>query len=227
MNYGDHRIAGRDGTVNELFERERRHLLSLPEVSFSNVDTASAKVDKYSTVTVDKNRYSVPTRFGRMQVRVILHVNQVEIFYGSRKIATHPRLYGNNKWQLNPLHYLELLSHRPHAFDSARPIRDWRASWPVTFERLLARFREAQGPSRGTREFIEVLMLFETHEHGEVVEAVEAAVAAGVSSGQAVEHLLLKHKAEMMDTYSPGPLGTWPTLPSADVSVYGQIGAVQ
>ena len=48
--YGDHRIAGRDKTVQELFEEERAHLLPLPETPFSNLETASGKVDKYSTV---------------------------------------------------------------------------------------------------------------------------------------------------------------------------------
>jgi transposase len=217
--YGDHRIAGRDKPVREFFEEEKQHLLSLPGVAFSNLDTASAKVDKYSTVVVDKNRYSVPTRYGGLRVRVVLSVARLDIFYGSQRIAGHERVYGNNKWQLDPMHYLELLGRRPQAFESARPIRQWRAGWPASLERLLERFREAHGPTHGIKEFIEVLMLFGEHGHKEVIEAVEGAVRAGVSSREAVEHLLRRG--------SGAPLGAWPTLPSPDVSVYAQIGAVQ
>jgi hypothetical protein len=224
--YGDHRIAGRDKTVKEIFEEEKEHLLSVPRVAFSNLDTASAKVDKYSTVVVDKNRYSAPTRYGGLRVRVVLYVERVEIFYGSQRIATHKRLYGNNKWQLDPMHYLELLGQRPQAFESARPIRQWRADWPASLEKLLERFRQAQGPNYGIKEFVGVLMLFKEHGYKEVIEAVEAAVTAGVSSREAVEHLLRRGSGEDYD-YLPRSLGTWPTLPSADVSVYSQIGAVQ
>jgi len=41
-----------------------------------------------------------------------------------------------------------------------------------------------------------------------------------------VEHLL-RRESEAGHKYSPTPLGTWPTLPSPDVSVYSRIGAVQ
>jgi hypothetical protein len=149
----------------------------------------------------------------------------VDIFYGSQRIATHERVYGNNKWQLDPMHYLKLLSQRPQAFESARPIRQWRAGWPDSFEKLLERFRDAQGPSHGTKEFIGVLMLFEKNEPEEVMAAVEAAVNAGVSSREAVEHLLRREKGAGNDA-SPMPPGTWPTLPLPDVSVYSRIGAV-
>ena len=224
--YGDHRIAGHDKTVKELFEEERPQLLSLPSAPFSNLDTASAKVDKYSTVMVDKNRYSVPTRYGGLRVRAVLSVERVDMFYGNQRIAGHERLYGNNKWQLDPLHYLELLGQRPQAFESARPIRQWRAAWPPSLETLLARFREAQGPTHGIKAFIGVLMLFGEHGYTEVIEAVEAALSAGVSSREAVEHLL-RRKTEAGHECRPTPLGTWPTLPLPDVSVYSQIGNVR
>jgi transposase len=223
--YGDHRIAGRDKAVKELFEEEKGHLLPLPELPFSNLDTASGKVDKYSTVMVEKNRYSVPPRFAGLRVRVVLSVGRVELFYGSQRIATHPRHYGSNKWQLDPMHYLELLRRRPQAFAGARPIRQWRAGWPPSLERLLERFCEAQGENHGIKDFIGVLMLFGEHEPKEVLEAVEAAVRAGVSSKEAVAHLLLKNSRTEHD-FRPGPLGTWPTLPPPDVSVYARIGAL-
>ena len=148
------------------------------------------------------------------------------MFYGSKRIASHERLYGNNKWQMDPQHYLDLLRQRPQAFQSARPIRQWRAKWPQSLERLFERFCEAQGTNRGIKEFIGVLKLFGDHEHREVMTAVEAAVTAGVSSRQAVEHLLAHGQprpersfhcasCDLADTASAGSVGVFPDWRSA------------
>jgi len=222
MAYGNHRMSGRKETVNELYEKEKRHLLPIPEVRFSNIETFSGKVDKYSTMIMDKNRYSAPTRYAGLKVQAITYVDRVDIFHGSQKIATHRRLYGNNKWQLDPFHYLELISQRPQAFESARPIRQWREVWPECLEQLLGHFCEKQGHTRGTKDFINVLMLFKEHKKENVISAVEDALSAGVSSSEAVEHILINRIAST--EYSPVPLNNWETLPPPDISVYSRIG---
>jgi hypothetical protein len=222
MAHGEHRIAGREKTVNELYEEEKKRLLSLPQIPFSNIESYSGKADKYSTLIVDKNRYSVPTRYAGLRVQAIVYVDRLELFQGSKKIASHRRLYGNNKWQLDPLHYLELISRRPLAFSAARPIRQWRERWPASLEALLERFCDKQGPNRGTKDFIKVLMLFREHDEGRVIEAVEKAVSAQVSTSDAVEHILLS--AQEPKGFSFDPLESWPRLSPPDISVYSRIG---
>ena len=220
LSYGDHRIAGRERTVNELYEAEKDHLIPLPDIPFSNLEAYSGKVDKYSTVIIDKNHYSVPTAYAYLKVNVVLYVNGVEIFYGSKKIASHKRLYNNNKWSLKPEHYLELIQQRPQAFESARPIRQWRESWPFCLERLLERFCQKQGHTKGIKDFIWVLMLYKDHDAKDIKAAVEQALSANISSSQAVSHLLVNAK----EVPSVASLANWRSLPPPDVSVYNQIG---
>ncbi|UCG04844.1 MAG: IS21 family transposase [Desulfobacterales bacterium] len=220
LSYGDHRIAGREQTVNELYEAEKQYLIPLPDIGFSNLETSGGKVDKYSTVIVDKNRYSVPSAYAYFKVNVVLYVDRVEIFYGSKKIASHQRLYSNNKWSLDPEHYLELIQQRPQAFDSARPIRQWRKSWPICLERLLDRFCQKQGSTKGIKEFISVLMLYKDHAGADIQSAVEKALLANVSCSEAVEHIL--KSADNDPAFAP--LSNWQSLPSPDVSIYEQIG---
>ena len=220
--YGSHRIAGRELTVNEFYEEEKGHLLSLPDIAFSNLETASGKVDKYATVVVDKNRYSVPTSYAYFKVNVVLYIDRVEIFYGSKKIATHDRLYGNNKWSLLPEHYLQLIAQRPQAFESARVIRQWRPTWPCCLERLLERFCQKQGHTKGIKDFISVLMLYQDHAAGDIELAVAAALSSGASSSEAVEHILIHKDGDHERSFSA--LSNWQSLPPPDVSVYGQIG---
>jgi transposase len=220
LSYGDHRIAGREQSVNELYEAEKQYLISLPDVGFSNLETTGGKVDKYSTVIVDKNRYSVPTAYAYLKVNVVLYVDRVQIFYGSKKIASHQRLYSNNKWSLHPEHYLELIQQRPQAFNSARPIRQWRQSWPRCLERLLDRFCRKQGSTKGIKEFISVLMLYKDHPAADIQSAVEKALSANVSGSEAVEHILKSTGHDQVFASLPN----WQSFPAPDISIYEQIG---
>jgi transposase len=222
LNYGSHRIEGREKRVDELFEEERAHLLVLPQHPYSNIETVESKVNPYSTVILDKNRYSVPTCYVGFPVKAILEVDRVEVYQRGKKIATHGRLFGNNKWQLNPDHYLDLLHQRPGAFDSARPIKEWRKSWPESLERLRDKFLASHGDTDGTREFIMVLMLYREHRAEDVEAAVERAVSNGVSSSAGVKHLLLpSNRGGMCE-----PLMGWPATEPANVSVYAQLGGL-
>jgi len=222
--YGDHKIAGRDRKVSELYEDEKAHLLSLPAEAFSNVHTCNGRVDKYATVIVDKNRYSVPSRYAGFRVKVVLHVDRVEIFTGSQKLATHERTFGNNKWCLNPDHYLELIQQRPMAFNSARPIRQWRQSWPQSLHFLLERFCSTQGETKGIKDFITVLMFYRDHKAGEIETAVEQAAKSNISTSEGVRYILIR--AGDTDT-TAAPLAAWSSLPPPNVSAYGQLGGVQ
>jgi hypothetical protein len=149
-------------------------------------------------------------------------VAYLEIFHNGKRLATHLRLFGNNKWQLNPDHYLELNQQRPEAFHGARPLRRWRETWPPCLEKLLARFQESQGETAGIKDFIFVLLLYREYSGEEIEAAVELALVHHLSSSQGVKHLLLKTESE------PGfaPLQQWPATLTPDLSLYGQLGEV-
>jgi hypothetical protein len=157
-------------------------------------------------------------------MKVLLHVDRVDIFSGSQKLATHERMFGNNKWRLNPDHYLELIQQRPMAFNSARPIRQWRESWPQSLHLLLERFCRAQGETKGIKDFITVLMLYRDHKAGEIEAAVELATENHISTSEGVRHLLI-YTGDTVATVAP--LTAWSVLPPPDVSAYGQLGGVQ
>lgn len=220
LAYGQHTISGKDKTVDALFAEERSHLLDLPKVPFANQQILTSKVDKYATVMVDKNRYSVPTRLVGRCLRVVCHVDTLEIFERDNCVATHHREFANNKWQLDPIHYLELIKQRPLAFHSARPLREWKKRWTQEMNLLLERFCQSFGESRGIKEFIDVLLLFGKHPDQEVEAAIAQALAAGASSGEAVRHLLNHHR----ETPEILPLERYASLPEADVSVYAALG---
>jgi transposase len=221
VQYGDHRIDGRSHTVRELFDQERSHLLSVPEPRFRNVQSLSVKADKYATVRVDHNRYSVPTAYAGFTMQVVLEADRLRVYYAQKEVASHLRAYGKDRWILTVWHYVELVQQRPQAFDSARPIKQWRTCWPPSLEALLERFCQDQGQSRGIKDFISVLLLYREHPAGDVEAAVELALEYHLSDSAGVKHLLEHSDPES----SHGSLLQWPSLPPTDISVYGQLQA--
>lgn len=110
------------------------------------------------------------------------------------------------------------------AFNSARPIRQWRINWPESLEKFLDRLCRAQGETKGTKDFITVLMLYRNHEADEVEAAVELALENNISSSQGVRHLLIYANGVESITST---LSGWDSLPPADVKQYGQLGGIQ
>jgi DNA replication protein DnaC len=52
-----------------------------------------------------------------------------------------------------------LLERRPGAWDHAKPIQEWRESWPEVYDRYLAALQERLSTSQATREFVRILRL--------------------------------------------------------------------
>jgi len=223
LRYGGHRMACRTETVDELFAKEREQLIPLTAVPYENERVIEVKVNKYATVMVDKNHYSVPVSYTRLSVRVKITIDRLKIFYEGKKIASHGRLFGNNKWQLDPQHYLELIRRKPGAFDSALVIRQWRPSWPSCLERLLERFKEKQGETAGIKDFIAVLMFYGEHKAEEIEAAVDLALENHISNSAGIRHILV-HSGPA-ETFAP--LAGWPVTSVPDVTIYGELGVIR
>jgi hypothetical protein len=155
-----------------------------------------------------------------MKVRGELSIDYVDLFYDGKRISHHERAFGNNKWLLDPDHYLDILQRKPGAFDTARVIRQWRPRWPEDLERLLSRFKENQGETKGIKDFISVLILYRQHDPQEVQAAVSLVLERGLSHSAGVKQLLIQTAPEE----SFDPLEGWPETPAHDVSVYRQLG---
>lgn len=101
-------------TAKESFDRERQYLLPA-KPAFDAARIEHPRVDKYSTIMIDQNRYSVPDHLVGEQVMVKVYSNRVICFYKTEKIAEHKRLTGNHEWHLELTHYLETLKKKPGA----------------------------------------------------------------------------------------------------------------
>ena len=94
-------------------------------------------------------------------------------------------------------------------------------TWPESLNLLLSSFRDAQGDTKGTKDFISVLMLYREHRSDEVEAAVDLALENNIHTSDGIYHLLLYANEKKASVSS---LSHWPSLPPPDVSIYGQLG---
>jgi transposase len=103
-----------DQTAEERLEQERSYLLTLPPM-FDAARIVHPRVDKYATVVVDQNHYSVPDNLVDKKVMVKVYSNRILCFHDEKKIAEHQRLTGTHEWRLELEHYLDTLKKKPGA----------------------------------------------------------------------------------------------------------------
>ena len=70
-------------------------------------------MDSGSLIYVDRNVYSVPSRLIGEQVEARLHMDQVEIWYGQKKVAQMPRLRGRHKHRVDYRHIIGPTVRKP------------------------------------------------------------------------------------------------------------------
>ncbi len=124
VEYQQHLIQGREGTVGLRLRQESSYFYSLPKYSFDTSKTIIAKVSEYSTVRFDKNNYSVPATLIGKEVTIKAYGNDIKIYYKATNMASYDRIYGhggNTSYTLE--HYMPLLEHKPRSVFNAKPVR--------------------------------------------------------------------------------------------------------
>lgn len=98
----------------EVFEQEKKFLL--PHLSkFESCIICESGVDKYSTIVISQNHYSVPDIYVNKLVMSKTYTDKIIIYYGRAVIAVHNRSYVNHDWKIELKHYLRTLSKKPGA----------------------------------------------------------------------------------------------------------------
>lgn len=106
--------------------------------------------DKYCTVAVDSNNYSVPETYRNTVVSVKVFSSKLVMMVDGKNIATHTRLRGKGGWSMHLDHYLRTFLRKPGALDCSTALRQV----PPEITEL---YRVHFCPDR-QREFIEFMM---------------------------------------------------------------------
>jgi len=178
---------GRDRATVQLLTADRAAFLPLPAEPFEARRIEPVTINSLSLGRFDGNDYSVPTAFAYQALTATGTIDRVRFHRRGAVVAEHVRCWGKGQVRFEPLHYLALLERKPGALDYARPLAGW--SLPGAFATLRRRLEEVD-PKRGTRHYIRVLRLLESHDLAAVTAAVERALALAVTDADAVRLLL-------------------------------------
>ncbi len=173
-------IRGKTEQVGELWQEDKIHLLTLPVREYPTCTTKPVKANPYSQVAFETNRYSVPYFYAEKQLVLRAYPFKIEILSLESVVATHARCFGREEDIFDPMHYLPLLEQRPGAFEYAKPVRQWRKTWPTSYEQLLHCLRENKPEGQGIREFISILKLHQNYPAAVVENAITAAVSTNM-----------------------------------------------
>lgn len=100
----------------ELKDQEKavaaQGILPLP---FDVSEVLECRVDKYSTVHIKQNRYSVPEGHVGAWIRAKVSADAVRLFINGDLAAEHRRNWGVHQWEMNLYHYIKTFTKKKGA----------------------------------------------------------------------------------------------------------------
>lgn len=201
--------AGRQARYLE----EVSKLQPLPEHRLNTVRCERVRVSPGSLVTVHRNTYSVHSRLIGERVEARVLPDTVEIWYADRKVEELPRLRGRGKHRVDYRHIIDWLVRKPGAFENYRYRSDlFPTSW---FRLAYDALREEQGPKRGAREYLALLLL--AARRGQ--DQVEGAIRFLLGSRQ---DLSAEQAARLIEGNTPAPLSAI-TIDPVCLSIFDEL----
>ena len=110
------KLGDRNDKIADRLAIERPHLLPLPSTKVPDYTTWTPTVRCWSTISVNKRIYSVPSRMIGHQVQARQYADVVEVHYKSRLVQTMPRLRGDQTARIDYRHVIWSLVQKPGAF---------------------------------------------------------------------------------------------------------------
>jgi hypothetical protein len=215
------RVRGQTRTKEQLLQEEQICFLGLPFTPFEACRIPPGHVNRELLVRFDDNDYSVPMEYAYQEVTVKGYTDRVQICRFQEVIAVHPRHWGREQQFFDPLHYGPLWERKPHSLAGAKPFDSWQL--PRCFAVLQDR-REAQ-LEHGTREYIGVLRLLQTHRMEDLTVAVEKALRQQVHTRDGLRQFLPDRPPWRQTTFSLAghPHLRLVQIAQADVHEYTQL----
>src|SRR5690625_2970735 len=140
--------------------------LSKPAIiPFDPADMTEARVNKYSTVIIKQNHYSVPEGHVGKYIKVKAGARKIKLFVEGELIAVHERCWGLHQWIMDINHYLKTFERKKGAIAQSECLRQAPTKTKNTYnEHYIGK----------EQEFLELLLYIKENKNiDEVISAIQ------------------------------------------------------
>lgn len=147
-----------------LLKKEKS--VSLPAISpFDPAELIECRVDKYSTVVIKQNHYSVPEEHVGKYIKAKVGAETIKLFLDGKLVAVHRRNWGVHQWEMNIYHYLKTFQKKKGALAQSECLKQA----PTQLKKLYNMYYTGK-----EKEFIELLFYIRKHNNlSHVMKAVQ------------------------------------------------------
>jgi hypothetical protein len=156
---------------SERLNEELAVMRPLKERLLNEYEEVSARVTSWSTVSINRKTYSVPSRLIREKVKVRLYEDRVEIWFAGKVQECIVRTPGRQH-QINYRHIIDWLVRKPGAFANYRYREDLFPH--LHFRKVYDQLREKMPLRKADLEYLRILKLAAYNGESDVLEALEA-----------------------------------------------------
>ena len=164
--------AGRKSRLRE----ELKVLGKLPARRLDAYKEYTVLVSMGSTISVDRNTYSLPSRLRGEWVKAKVGQDMIEIWYAQQCVERLSRLRGEGKHHINYRHIIDQLVRKPGAFANYR----YRADlFPTHRFRAVFDYFKERWPQTGHKRYLQTLYLAAKESESRVDRALESLIQQG------------------------------------------------
>jgi len=177
VRFLDDLVRNRNLTRHDRWAIEQPALRPLPTTRLAPGRELRVSVNRYSTIQVLGNTYSVPSRLIGSTLLIRVRAAELEVYHGPTHLLTLPRLVGNRRHRIDYRHVSWSLVRKPGAFahyryrDDLFPSLVFRQAYDLLTDRR---------PERADREYVRILHLAASTVEAEVEAALALLVAQQV-----------------------------------------------
>ncbi len=162
-------VRRRNLTRQARFAEEQAVMRPLPAAALHPCQELRVAVNRFSTIQVLRNTYSVPSRLIGTTVTVRVRAETLDLYQGTARLLTLPRLLGHRQQRIDYRHLSWSLARKPGAFAQYR-YRD--ELFPTLPFRRAHDLLAAALPQRADREYVRLLHLAASTSETEVDAAL-------------------------------------------------------
>lgn len=173
-------------TVAAAFEKERSHLLPLPQTPFPVDERREVTAGRTPYVRFDHNDYSVPHEVVRQTLVVVASLERVRILHQGEVVAEHARSFDRRQQIEDPTHIQRLVDDKRQAREH-RGLDCLAAAAPVSRELLTRLAQRGANLGHATVRLLDLLKEFGAVR---LEQAIREALDKDIPHPHAVRHIL-------------------------------------